>query len=154
MTQLLPPGSGLLLAPVVLLSGSGQGTEEAPCGDFLGLLGLWGPLAAECLRRSEKQAREAAGIASGLARRGAGGGGSVKGRGRGETVSRVSASPEPWVPSENPASLGHTCPSPSDVSLSENYLLKNGTSDVLLCGNSSDAGYVAPIPRSHLTQKG
>lgn len=45
---------------------------------------------------------------------------------------------------QEPGSLSHTCPSPSDVSLPENYLLKNGTSDVLLCGNSSDAGYVAP----------
>lgn len=45
---------------------------------------------------------------------------------------------------QDPGSLSRTRPSPSDVSLPENYLLKNGTSDVLLCGNSSDAGYVAP----------
>lgn len=30
--------------------------------------------------------------------------------------------------------------------LADNYLLKNGTSDVLLCGNSSDAGYVGRLP--------
>lgn len=40
------------------------------------------------------------------------------------------------------------CLSPLAVSLPENYLLKNGTSDVLLCGNSSDAGYVVPTPRA------
>lgn len=137
------------MALVVPPSGSGQGTE-APLRDTPTLLGLWGPLAADYLKRSQKQAGEVAGIASGLARQRVG----VKGRGRGETVSGVSTSPEPWVRRESPGGLGRTCSSPSDVSLSENYLLKNGTSDVLLCGNSSDAGYVAPTPESRLTQKG
>lgn len=75
-------------------------------------------------------------------------------RGREETTSGISASPEAWAQRGNSGSLGHTCPSPSVVPLSGNYLLKNGTSDVLLCGNSSDAGYVAPAPQGHLTQQG
>lgn len=35
---------------------------------------------------------------------------------------------------------GVTAPLTSRFFLADNYLLKNGTSDVLLCGNSSDAG--------------
>lgn len=128
----------------VILSGSGQGTE-APCG------GSVGDSAAERLRSSRRQAREAAGIASVLARQRVG--------------VRAGAEKRPPVASLPPQSLGrnagtpgvweHTCPSPSVFPLSGNYLLKNGTSDVLLCGNSSDAGYVAhPPPRATSPSRG
>lgn len=55
---------------------------------------------------------------------------------RGETPSDVPKAPE--VRQEPPGDGG--VPLTLDVSFTDNYLLKNGTSDVLLCGNSSDAG--------------
>lgn len=76
---------------------------------------------------------------------GAGGGVRTGQRGGGKTTKCFHLSIA-WVQGGTPES-GPPRPSPSDVSLLDNYLLKNGTSDVLLCGNSSDAGYVALDPR-------